>query len=84
MGNDALPINIDIDAAPVMLFLALFKRALDGRALPQDDPLPAGCIRCETNDRPAAPGAIALTAYPSDALLRYAAAMLERTGDGPF
>ena len=84
MGKDVLPIDMHVDAAPVMLFLALFKRALDGRALPQDDPFPADCIRCETDDRPAAPGAIALTAYPSDALLRYAAEILAPMDDGPF
>lgn len=82
MSGDQMPMVVDVDAAPWLMFVELFRRALKER-----DPsggghdLPTELFRVESGDRPAQAGAVAMTLYPSDALLRCAAALLGDTGD---
>lgn len=77
MSSDQLRMDLDVDSSPVLMFVELFRRALKER-----DPsggahdLPTELCRVESGDRPAQAGALALTLYPSDVLLRYAAALL--------
>jgi hypothetical protein len=72
-------VKIITDATPVLTFMSLFQSAIKRRKLflkPGEFPFEA--CRVETDKGPASAGEFHMTLYPSDTLLRFAAAKLTR------
>ncbi|MFD2112044.1 hypothetical protein [Thiorhodococcus fuscus] len=68
-------LKLDLDARPFELFAELLQGALQAREGAVDLPdLPTELVRVESDHGAAAAGELRVTLYPSDALLRFAAA----------
>jgi hypothetical protein len=74
-----MPMKITLDANSFLAFTDRLERSLQSRQGPLDlGELPAEIIRLETNFLPAGAGELVVTLYPSDGLLRFAAAVWAR------
>jgi hypothetical protein len=76
-------IELQCDASPLTAFIELLQCALESRKRPLGrGDLPAELARLEAGDDATRAGQLRVRLYPSDALLRFAAACWAGDGDG--
>lgn len=85
--NKPIELSFECDETPFSTFIALFERRLKSAAVRSDRAkfrglklgnLPKELVRIENDNRPAKAGVLRIVLYPSDALLRFAAAFWAR------